>query len=191
MTQVAESADLLRMPAEGTDLGHDDTTSLDAFEDFVRAASGDLGRIAWVLTLDQDEAAELVQEALARAFARWPRIWANAEDPFPYVRRILVNLRTDRWRHRLRRQRAEHRWTAQPAAIHADHDPARAIGEEAALARALSGLTDRQRRVVAMRHLEDMSVEDTAAALGTSQAAVKMAASRALTQLRSSLERNK
>lgn len=189
MTQVAESSsDLLMRPAAGVDVGSDDTASDAAFDDFVRSASADLGKLAWVLTLNQDEAAELVQEALARAFARWPKIWATGEDPFPYVRRTIVNLRTDRWRRRLRRDGAEHGWAAQPPVQHADHDPAHAVADRALLASALGDLTDQQRRVVALRYLEDMSIEDASAALGISQGAVKMAASRALKQLRARLE---
>lgn len=189
MTQVAESpSDLLTMTVAGVDVGSDDTASVGAFDDFVRSASADLGRVAWVLTLDQDEAAELVQEALARAFARWPKIWATGEDPFPYVRRTLVNLRTDRWRRRLKRQGAERRWASQPPVPQADHDPANPVADQTLLASALAELTDRQRRVVALRYLEDMPIEDTAATLGISPAAVKMAASRALKQLRTRLE---
>ncbi len=86
-----------------------------AFEDFVAAAGQDLGRLAWILTLDQEDAAELVQEALARTYARWTVIRNNGgDDPFPYVRRTLVNLRTDRWRRRGRRHDAETLWSARP-----------------------------------------------------------------------------
>jgi len=191
MTGAAESTVEVDQPgrvASGVDVAGGDEGGLDAFDDFVRSAAGDLGRVAWVLTLDRDDAADLVQEALARALARWPRIWASGEDPFPYVRRILVNLRTDQWRRRQHRQSAERRWVGRAPVAGVEADPAHVARDDEFLGSALASLTERQRRVVALRYLQDLSIEDTAATLGISQAAVKMAASRALVALRGRME---
>ncbi|WP_154795797.1 SigE family RNA polymerase sigma factor [Occultella kanbiaonis] len=158
------------------------------FEDFVRTSSRDLARFAWVLTLDRDEASDLLQEALARTYARWPTLSRSQGDPYPYVRRILVNLRTDRWRKRQRQHEAEALWSSRSSRDHhTAPDPGSSPDDGAFLAAALSGLTTRQRRVVALRYLEDLSVEETATTLGMSQAAVKMAASRAATHLRTTM----
>lgn len=162
-----------------------------AFGEFVTAASPMLVRIAWVLVLDRDEARDLVQEALARTYVHWARIWASGEDPFPYVRRTLVNLRTDRWRKRARRDRAEILWAARPRDDGGSPDGHRSVEASDSLVCLLSGLTSRQRQVVALRYLQDMSLQETAAALGLSAAAVKMAASRALKQLRSVVEEDR
>jgi DNA-directed RNA polymerase specialized sigma24 family protein len=74
------------------------------FEDFVRARSAALFRFALLLTAHQDrsEAEDLLQEALERAYRHWPRI-CRSGDPERYVRRVLANASTDRWR-RLRRR---------------------------------------------------------------------------------------
>ena len=157
-----------------------------AFGEFVAASSPALVRIAWVLLLDADEAQDMVQEALARTYVHWARIWRSGEDPFPYVRRILVNMRTDRWRKRARRLQAEKLWAARSHGPAADDHTV--IEESASLARLLGGLTERQRQVVALRYLQDLSVEETAAVLDLSRAAVKMAGSRALKQLRQRVE---
>lgn len=161
--------------------------SAEEFEDFVRVAASDLGRMAWVLTLDHDEAGDLVQEALARAYARWSAITSTGQDPLPYVRRVLVNLRADRWRRRRSRRQAEAQWSSQSSRLAPGADPAQAATGHERLVSGLSGLTDRQRRVVALRYLEDLSVAETAEFLGMTRAAVKMAASRALTHLRAHL----
>lgn len=159
-----------------------------AFGEFVAGASPDLVRLAWVLVLDRDEARDLTREALARTYVHWARIWASGEDPFPYVRRTLVNLRTDRWRRRARRDRAERLWTALPQGGGISEDGHGVVEDSDSLMRLLCELTVRQRQVIALRYLQDLSVRDTAAALGLSAAAVKMATSRALERLRSVVE---
>ena len=58
------------------------------FEDFVAARSGDLLRTAVLLTRDRGHAEDLLQTALVKAYRRWGRI--ERDDPYPYVRRILV-----------------------------------------------------------------------------------------------------
>src|SRR3954470_11756133 len=59
-----------------------------AFEAFVTARSHDLMRTAVLLTRDRGHAEDLLQTALVKAYRRWNRI--SGEDPYPYVRRILV-----------------------------------------------------------------------------------------------------
>ena len=152
------------------------------FSAFVESAGPSLLRAAWLLTLDSHDAQDLAQEALARTYAQWGRIWRDGEDPYPYARRILTNLRTDRWRRRQTRLNAERRWGQRahrpelsPETSAVDADQAR---------RMLSALSPFQRRVLVLRHLEDLSVETTARILGSTNAAVKMAASRGLAQLR-------
>lgn len=159
-----------------------------AFGEFVDASSPALARIAWVLVLDTNEAADLVQEALARTYVHWAQLWRSGEDPFPYVRRTLVNVRTDRWRRSTRRRQAEELWRTHTHEYAAARDDPTAVEDTASLARLFRGLTDRQRQVIALRYLQDMSVEGTAAVLNLSRAAVKMATSRALIQLRSAME---
>ena len=67
---------------------------------------------------------------------------------------------------------------------HVDRDRA---GDRDQLARALATLTLRQRRVVVLRHLMDMSEAEVAADLGVSVGTVKSTASRALAELRTAL----
>lgn len=149
------------------------------FAAFVRADGARLGRIAWMLVGDADEAEDLVQEALARTFARWR---SAHPEPFGYARRVLVNLRTDRWRRRRNEQEAARRWQSRDTtrgerAIESD-----VIARDEAL-RLLAGLTERQRRIVVLRYLLDLPEEVVAADLGISRGTVKSTASKALARL--------
>jgi DNA-directed RNA polymerase specialized sigma24 family protein len=78
-----------------------------AFEAFVSARSGDLLRTAVLLTHDRGHAEDLLHAALVKAYRRWRRI--TADDPYPYVRRILVNDATSRRRAHPRRRRCRRR----------------------------------------------------------------------------------
>ena len=66
------------------------------FEEFVTARSAALFRTAVLLTGNRQDAQDLVQSALERAWRHWGRV-AAAEQPEAYVRRILVNSLRDRW----------------------------------------------------------------------------------------------
>ena len=75
--------------------------SLEAeFTAFVAERGQALLRIAHALTGDRVRAEDLVQGALAKAYARWPRIHGDAE---AYVTRILYNDRASGWRRAQRR----------------------------------------------------------------------------------------
>jgi len=58
------------------------------FTAFVHERGDVLLRVAYALAGDRYAAEDLLQNALAKAYARWPRIRGDAE---PYVRRILYH----------------------------------------------------------------------------------------------------
>ncbi|MEU4425112.1 SigE family RNA polymerase sigma factor [Actinoplanes sp. NPDC024001] len=152
--------------------------SLEAeFTAFVAARGQTLLRIAHALTGSREAAEDLVQGALAKAYARWPRIHSDAE---AYVKRIIYNDRVSIWR---RTGRAEVSMAEVPERAHTgrhDHD----VAERLAVQQALLALPARQRAVLVMRYLEDRSVEETAEALGCRPGTVASQASRALAKLR-------
>jgi len=81
-----------------------------AFEEFVRARSAHLLRLALLLTGWNGAVAEdLTQTALERAYGRRRTLFGSDRAAEPYVRRVLVNAAID-WRRGLRR-RAELPWT--------------------------------------------------------------------------------
>lgn len=144
------------------------------FEEFVAARRPALLRTAYLLTGQHQDAEDLVQVALVKAVPRWRRI---ADDPEPYVRRILVNENVSRWRSR--------RWRE----VHTDRVPERAAdqrGQDASitLRAALARLAPRQRAVVVLRYYEDRTERETAELLGIGVGTVKSQARDALARLR-------
>ena len=149
------------------------------FTAFMRSASPALGRVAWLLCGDVHQAEELVQHALVRTYVAWPR--ARERDPYAYARRVLANRRIDLWRHLRREVLVDP--SSVPDSAHVTGDS----GDRDRLVRALALLTPRQRRVVVLRHLMDLSERQVADDLGIGVGTVKSTASRALARLRAEL----
>lgn len=149
------------------------------FTAFMRSASPALGRVAWLLCGDVHQAEELVQHALVRTYAAWPR--ARERDPYAYARRVLANKRIDTWRHLRREVLVDPSTVPDRGYVAGDH------GDRDRLTRALALLTPRQRRVVVLRHLMDLSERQVADDLGIGVGTVKSTASRALARLRAEL----
>ena len=152
------------------------------FTAFVIEHRATLLRAAWLLVGDAHRAEELAQQALERTYVAWPR--AREGNPLAYARRTLVNLRTDTWRRRRREVLVEPSELRDHSAQHLDAERA---GDRDRLARALGVLTERQRRIVVLRYLMDLSEAEVAADLGVSVGTVKSTASRALATLREAL----
>lgn len=152
------------------------------FTTFVREHQATLLRAAWLLVGDAHRAEELAQQALERTYVAWPRV--RDGDPLAYTRQILVNLRTDTWRRRRREVLTEPAKLAEHSGTRLDPDRA---ADRDRLVRALARLTPRQRRVVVLRYLMDLSEAQVAADLEVSLGTVKSTASRALAELRTAL----
>ena len=145
----------------------------DVFPELFRSAY----RVAFRLLGSREDAADCAQEACARACADWTKL-SRSGSPLPWVVRVSSNLAIDRWR---RAQRAR-RHDATAAAAVLDPDP-----ERLDLYRALDALPRRQRDVIVLRHLADLSEADVAALLGLSIGTVKSNSSRARASLRAVL----
>lgn len=161
------------------------------FEEFVAASSSRLFTLALLVCgHHRAEAEDLLQGVLERAYRRWARICREG-DPERYVRRMLVNASVDRWR-RLRRRPelpvtspdADRAVTDRAVADRAVADQYGAVADRDQVLRALATLPARQRAVIVLRYLEDLSEAQTSAVLGCSEGTVKSQASRALARLR-------
>jgi RNA polymerase sigma-70 factor (sigma-E family) len=148
-----------------------------AFEEFVAARSNDLMRLAVLLAADRGHAEDLVQIALVKAYRRWGRI--SLEDPYPYVRRVLVNSAAS-WR----RRRVTQEIVDLPSHDPAGPDDTDAVAERHRMDAALAELPPRMRAVLALRYGEDLSEAATAEALGISVSTVKSQTVRGLARLR-------
>jgi RNA polymerase sigma-70 factor (sigma-E family) len=151
-----------------------------SFDAFVADRSTVLLRTAYLLTGDRGYAEDLLQTALLRVFGHWSRA---RQAPEAYTRQVLVNLSRDRLRRMFRRP-WEIALPADPQLLRgADCGIDRAI-ERRAMVGALAQLPVRQREVLVLRFFADLSVEQTATALGCSKGTVKSSTSRALARLR-------
>jgi RNA polymerase sigma-70 factor (sigma-E family) len=152
------------------------------FRDFMASRWPGLVRLGYGLTGDRGLAEDLAQSALAKAYAAWPRV-RRADDPDAYVRRILINTNSNRFR---KRRVAEHSAEYLPETGVAD--AAEAVGQRSLLIAALMELPPRQRAVVVLRYWEDLSEAQVASIMGCSVGTIKSQASRALARLRTSAQ---
>ena len=151
----------------------------EGFAQFVVARERALQRTAVLLTGDWALAEDLVQTALAKTWPRWERI-SGRDDPELYVRRVMVNTWATWWR---RRWRGEHASAAVPEGP-ARSDVAAEVAVRMAVRDALGSLTRRQRAVLVLRVVDDLSEAQVASLLGCPLGTVKSAMSRALAKLR-------
>lgn len=151
------------------------------FVRFVASAGSYLHRTAYLLSGDAHQAEDLVQATFERTYRAWAK--ARAGEPRAYARRILMNLRIDGWRKDRRSGVTDDGFLPVPPAP--DHAPEVAVRDE--LSRALRSLPARQRRVVVLRHLLDLSEAQVADELGISVGTVKSANARGLARLRAQL----
>jgi RNA polymerase sigma factor (sigma-70 family) len=143
----------------------------DQFPDLYRAAY----RVAFRLTSSREEAADCAQEACARAYTDWKKLCRKG-DVTPWVVRVSGNLAIDGWRKSRRARFA-------PVV-----DERVSLGAERIdLALALDRLPRRQREVVVLRYIADLSEAMVAKFLGCSIGTVKTHASRGLAALRIAL----
>jgi RNA polymerase sigma-70 factor (sigma-E family) len=154
-----------------------DGTADEEFGEFMRGRWPAMVRLAYALTGDRGHAEDVAQSAFARAYASWGRV-RRVGDPDAYVRRIVLN--ENRKRFRGHRVPEDLPGTLPETACGAPSGPE----DREALLDALGRLGPRQRAVIVLRYLLDMSEAETAAALNCSVGTVKSQASRALATLR-------
>ncbi|MFF5204580.1 SigE family RNA polymerase sigma factor [Streptosporangium sp. NPDC000396] len=151
----------------------------EAFAAFVAARGTGLLRFAHLACGDAEDAEDLLQTALERAYRRWDRV--GYDNPEPYVRRIIVNTAISRARRRaILRIIPTH---APPELPDRETD----VALRQMLMDTLRGLPPRQRAVIVLRYWEDLSETQTAEILGCSAGTVKSQASKALAKLRSAV----
>jgi RNA polymerase sigma-70 factor (sigma-E family) len=124
----------------------------------------DTVRLAFYLTGSWPVAEDLAQEAFVRLWRRWGRL-RDHHAALGYLRTTVVNLS----RSALRRRLLELRHQQTSSQEEHEVDPVARLD----IARALAGLPAGKRACVVLRHLVDLSVEETAAVLGISTGSVK------------------
>lgn len=132
--------------------------------------------VAFRIVEHSGEAEDVAAEALARALRSWRRV-RNMRSPEAWVVRVATNLAIDVTRRRHRRRTVPHEVT-----VRVEDMDGRLV-----LLDVLDSLPRRQRDVLALRYLADLSEADIAAVLGIARGSVKRHASRGITRLRDRL----
>jgi RNA polymerase sigma factor (sigma-70 family) len=146
------------------------------FEDRFDELASIAYRVSFRLLGSRQDAEDLTQETLTRAYQRWRKVRGHAE---PWVARVAANLALDAIRSGKRRPTVD--------APDLDDRPSPETAspvDRLDLVRGLQGLPRRQREVVVLRYLADLSEADAAAELGISVGSVKKHASRGIAALR-------
>ena len=149
-----------------------------AFGEFAAARLPASLRYAYLLCGEHATAEDIVQGALARTFASWPRVRTKG-NPEQYVRRAILNAVCNRGRRRWREQP-----TATPPERPTVGRPDADYVEREAMWAALRLLPPRQRAVLVLRYYDELSEAEIAAVLGCSRGTVKSQAARGLEKLR-------
>lgn len=126
------------------------------------------------------DAKDLVQDTFVRAFERWGKFRHEASEK-TWLYQILRNLIRDYHRRNKVRERYVQTWI--PDVPPDDHRV-----EMLDIQRALTQLSLEFRQVVCLRFIDDFSVEDTASALGWTEAKVRTTQHRALKKLQALLK---
>ncbi|HQY99097.1 MAG TPA: SigE family RNA polymerase sigma factor [Propionicimonas sp.] len=157
---------------------------VETFDDFVRARTDSLLRLACLVTRNWEDARDATQDALAKLYPRWSKL-ESVDYRDAYVHRAVVNASLTVLR-RVGRERPVGELTGLPPA--AWGDPARDVANADEAWRLLGELPPNQRAAVVLRFYRDLSFAEIADALGCREATARSHVHRAMATLRSRLE---
>ena len=143
-----------------------------------------LGRLAFLLSGDNEEARELVQEAFARLISR-RRTIKDPDAVDGYVRATIVNLARKNWRRKATERRylqLRRLWERDASAPPPDFETTDQLRE------VLRTLSFRQQAAIILRYYEDLPERDIAELMGCAVGTVKSALSRGLEAMKIELE---
>ncbi len=151
------------------------------FDEMYRREYPQLVRLAYALCGRRDVAEEIVQDAMMKALARWPRV-RDYDRPGAFVRRIVVHDTTSVLRRRAAELKALTRLGSR-ASSEAVLDPE--VDEFWRLVRTLPA---RQAQVVALFYGDDQTTADIASLLSIAEGTVRATLAQARDALRGQLE---
>ena len=156
----------------------------DLFHALVQRYQQPLYRVAFGMVMDDDVAADLVQDSFVRAFANLGR----CRDPQRFRVWLFATLRhrgLDWLREKRRRDISldDHGSSGRIAAAAAESDDAERIALRSELEVALARLSEPLREAFVLKHVEQLTVAEVAELLGITASAVKMRLLRAREQL--------
>ena len=162
----------------------------DAFRLIVDRHARALHRVAHRITGSSDDAEDVVQEALIRAFRQLSSYDRRAAVS-TWLHRITVNCAVDLLRSRQRRKEDaedEQSLMLHRTAVSQHEHSTRGPEIREAVARAMGSLSANERTAFMLRHFEGMSIDEIGRTLGTKVNATKHTVFRAVQKLRQELE---
>jgi RNA polymerase sigma-70 factor (sigma-E family) len=157
------------------------------YVEYVQARLPWLRRVAYLLCQDWHGADDLVQTAITRLFANWPRA-RRMDNLDGYVRTILVRVFISERRSSWFRRVALAGIPAEETTAAADPDTVLDLDTVLDMREALAVIPPRQRATLVLRFYCDLDVEQAAIVLGCSAGTVKSQTSKGLAALRRVLE---
>ena len=163
----------------------------DAFNELVRSTYRDIYALAYRLTGNPDDAADVVQDAYVRAYRAIRRFRGDSSFS-TWMYRITSNCASTHLSRRSRQRTEELSDEVPIVDLRPEQDPS--LRAEAAVLRhhidrAIRTLPERLRQVVVLRDLYDLSHSEIAAELGITTSAAKVRLHRARQRLRTVLQR--
>ncbi len=163
----------------------------DAFNELVRATYRAIYALAYRLTGNRDDAADVVQDAYVRAYRAIRRFRGDSSFS-TWMYRITSNCASTHLSRRTRQRTEELSDDVPIVDLRPEQDPS--LRAEAAVLRhhidrAIRALPERLRQVVVLRDLHDLSHSEIAAELGITTSAAKVRLHRARQRLRTVLQR--
>ena len=144
---------------------------------------------------DPDAAETLTQDCLLKGFRNWASFRGDSSE-LTWLLRIAINLQRDHWRNR----RLQFWKRTQTNTVDSDEasqwlPSLESSPEQQVLAReqvkamwkVVEGLSERQRTVFMLRHVEEMELQEIAQATGLSEGTVKAHLSRAMVRVRAGI----
>lgn len=152
--------------------------STDAFAELVRRNQDAVFNLAWRMTGNWHEAADITQDTFIRAYRKFHAY--KPEFAFKnWVMSIGANLTRNRFRSRSRRQRMEQTL----AAMQDPEPPPTPVERDEGLELALGQVPDSLRVALVLKHMEGLSYEEVARTLGIGVSAAKMRVARGRDEL--------
>jgi RNA polymerase sigma-70 factor (ECF subfamily) len=142
-----------------------------SFEDFFEAEHAGLQRALFVVTGNDQEAQDLMQEAFVKVWERWDRV-RTMDQPTGYLYRTAMNA----FRSSVRRAARAARHLARPVLGAPDFEGA---DERDLVTRALKSLSERQRAAIVLTEMLDFDSAEAAAMLGVRPSTVRNLAAQA------------
>lgn len=165
---------------------------LHAYESLVRQYETTAFRAAFLVTHDESEAADAVQDAFLRAFRALGSF--RAAQPFrPWILRIVTNQALNRVEASRRRARATEQFTREMMTFHDQPTPDRQLAERERseqLLQAVRKLAPSEQNLIALRYFLELPESEVAAALDVPLGTIKSRLHRTLARLREIIQRD-